>query len=219
MDIQEFKRNYYLFDPKKYGRIFVFVDFANVHWWAKEFWPEENKEYFKVDIDIEKLAEVCNWIKPKKRFFYYGHFKEYPDLGDNNPLNIKYRKSIYRIDKARKCGFKTRTKDIKEIKNFAADGKFLGKINKCNFDIEICMDMLMKIDKYDTVFFWSGDSDFYFLLRYLRSKGKKVIVICARSFSSNELESSDTSNLFIPADPLKDFLEYKKNTPGKSREE
>jgi len=209
MDLREFKRDYYLFDPKEYGKIFVFVDFSNVRHWAKDFWPEENKEYFKKEIDIRKIAEVCNWINPERKFFYYGHYKmDYPEaeLGVNDPRNLKYRQSIYRIDKAKKAGFTPRTKDIKEIDDFDYEGKFLGKIRKCNFDIEIAMDILLKINKYDTVFLWSGDSDFDRLLQYLKSKGKKSITICARRFASDELRIN--SNLFILADSLKDYLEY-----------
>ncbi len=217
MDLQDFKRNYYLFNPTDYNRIFVFVDFSNVRHWAKSFWPEENKKYFQREIDIKKIANICDWIKPEKKFFYYGHYKKYPKLPPEHPFNIKYRQSIYRIDKARKAGFIPRTKDIKEIDNFDDDGKFLGKLNKCDFDIEIAMDMLLKIDKYDAVLLWSGDSDFHFLLNYLKSKGKKIITICARDFASDELRTS--SNLFLPADPLKNLLEYvseNKSTPGEA---
>jgi len=214
MDLVEFNRNYYLFNPKEYGRIFVFVDFSNVRHWAQSFWPADNKEYFKREIDIEKIAEICNWINPIKKYFYYGHYKEYLELPSFHELNIKYRQSIYRIDKARKAGFTPRTKDIKEIDNFSFDGKFLGKINKCNFDIEIAMDIILKINKYDTIFLWSGDSDFDILFKYLESKKKKIITICARAFASDEIRES--SSLFIPADPLKNCLEYtppNKNTP------
>ncbi len=108
------------------------------------------------------------------------------------------------IPKARKCGFIARTKEVKEINNFDVEGRFVGKISKCNFDIEIAMDMLQKVEKYDTIFFWSGDSDFDVVLRYLQSKKKKVVTICARDFLSRVLEES--SNLVLVADPLKDQL-------------
>ena len=68
------------------------------------------------------------------------------------------------------------------------------------------MDMLLKLEKYDSVFLWSGDSDFHYLLQHLKSKKKKIVTICAREFASDELQKN--SDLFIPADPLKDFLEY-----------
>lgn len=220
MDFRELKQSYYLFNPSQFGRIYVFVDFGNVRHWAKSFWPDENKKYLKREIDIAKLADVIDLINPAKMFFYYGHYKAHPDLPPENHLNIKFRQSIYRIDKAQKSGFTTRTKDIKEIDDYDEEGKFLGRKNKCNFDVEITMDMLKKIEKYDTAFVWSGDSDFHSLLSYLKSKHKKVVVMCARSFASDELRSSNNSDLFILADPLKDLLEYvsEKNTPDVSRE-
>ena len=209
---QDFKKqylqNYYLFDPASYGRVYAFVDFANVRKWAKSFWLKENQKYLVREIDISKVGEVIDFISPAKKFFYYGHYREYIDLDSNHPLNIKHRKSIYRISRARDARFTVRSKAVKEISDFDEFGAYQGKINKCNFDIEIAMDMLQKIDKYDTVFLWSGDSDFHILLQYLKSKNKKVITICVRDFVSEELHKH--SDLYIPADPLADYLEYMK---------
>lgn len=36
MNVDEFKANYYLFDPSEYGVIYSFVDFGNVRPWAAE---------------------------------------------------------------------------------------------------------------------------------------------------------------------------------------
>ena len=213
MDQAEFKdkvfRDFYLFDPTTYGRIFAFVDFANVRKWAVDFWPLENKQYLVREIDIEKLANVIEHVKPVKKFFYYGHYGSQPELDSDHHLNVKYRQSIFRIDKAKKAGFRARTKEIKEIRTFDEDGKFVAKISKCNFDVEMTMDMLQKINKYDSVFLWSGDSDFHLLLQYLKSKGKKIVTICARNHVSAELNKY--SDLFIPADPFKEYLEFIKS--------
>ncbi len=212
MDITTFKSKYYLFDPKDFGNIFIFIDFGNVRPWAKDFWPEENKFRFCKEIDIAKLADVCNWVNPKKRLFYYGHFLKRLDLPEENRENIKSRNSIFRIDKAKKFGFQVKTKEIKMIPRYDEEGKFIGKTPKCNFDVEITMDMLIKIRKYDTVMLFSGDSDFGGLLSYLKEKGKKIIVICTRNRMSKELEV--VADKFIPAETLKDFLYYtKNNTP------
>lgn len=212
MDLQGFKGKYYFFDPNEYRSIFVFVDFGNVRHWAKELWPEENKYRLCVEIDIEKLAKVCEWVKPKKKFFYYGYFSERNDLPKNHQLNIKHRKSIYRINKAEKCGFRKRTKEIKLVPHYDEDGKFLGKFPKCNFDVEITMDTMMKIEKYETIMLFSGDSDFKGLLSYLKDKGKKIVVVCTRNRMSDELEG--VADKFIPAETLSSFLRYEiKNTP------
>lgn len=60
MNLDNFKRDYYLFNPKDFGRIFIFVDFSNVRPWAKNFWSEENKYRISVEIGIEKLASIYN---------------------------------------------------------------------------------------------------------------------------------------------------------------
>ena len=211
MDIESFKGNYYLFNPDDFGNIYIFVDFGNVRPWAKDFWPEENKKLYNNEIDITKLADVCSWVKPKKKFFYYGHFKSRPDLPKEHPENIKSRNSIFRLDKARRCGFLVKTKEIKMIPHHDEDGVFIRKAPKCNFDVEITMDLLTKINKYDTVVLFSGDSDFSGLLNYLKNRDKKIVVVCSRARMSRELQ--EVANKFIPAESLKEFLLYIKNTP------
>ncbi len=214
MDLNGLGANYYLFDPTNFGRIYIFVDFGNVRPWAKDLWPEENKFTLTNEIDIKKLANVCEWVSPKRKFFYYGFYAERPDFDKYHLLNIKHRKSIFRIDKANKSGFTTVQKEIKMVPHYNEDGKFAGKFPKCNFDVELTMDMLLKIDKYDTVVLFSGDSDFGGVLSYLKNKGKKIIVACIRNCISSELH--DVSDMIIPIEPLKDLLlfERKTNTPS-----
>lgn len=212
MDISSFRGNYYLFNSKDFGSIFVFVDFGNVRPWARDFWPEENRFRLCKEIDIAKLADVCNWVSPKKKLFYYGHFASRLDLSKEHRENIKSRSSIFRIDKAKRAGFQVKTKEIKMIPHYDDEGKFIGKTPKCNFDVEMTMDMLTKIHKYDTVVLFSGDSDFGGLLSYLKEKGKKIIVVCSRKRMSKELDA--VADKFIPAETLKSFLHYpKNNTP------
>jgi uncharacterized protein (TIGR00288 family) len=104
------------------------------------------------------------------------------------------------------------SKEIKMIPHYDESGKFLGKTPKCNFDVEIALDAMKKIEQYDTVMLFSGDSDFGKLLGYLKSKGKKVIVVSTRSRMSIELER--VADKFIPAETTKDMLRYdgKNNT-------
>ena len=191
----------YLFDPHGYERIYVFVDFANVRQWAKNFWPTDRK-----DIDIHKLSQVINSIYPAAKFFYYGHYKHEGFLPENDPFNVKHRQSTARLNKAVESGFTVRTKEIKMIFDYDENGIRDGQFYKCNFDIEMAMDMLNHIDDYDTAFVWSGDSDFKQLLEYLKSKRKKVITICSKGVASEEIR--EVSDLFIQADRLKEHLSY-----------
>ena len=73
MDLLDLKTQYYFFDPGEFGRVFVFIDFGNVRPWAKDLWPIENKFKFSVEVDIAKLSEICSWVNPIKKFFYYCH--------------------------------------------------------------------------------------------------------------------------------------------------
>jgi uncharacterized LabA/DUF88 family protein len=207
MDLIGLKTNSYLFDPKEFGRIFIFVDFSNVRPWAKDFWPEENKFKICQEIGIKELAELCDLIKPEKKFFYYGHFPKDEGLSENDPKNERYRSSVFRIDKARKSGFTPRSKEVKMIPTYDETGTYLGKHPKCNFDVEIALDVITKIDKYDTIVLFSGDSDFGKLLGYLKSKGKRVVVVSTRNRMSTELET--VADKFIPAEKLKNLLLYR----------
>jgi uncharacterized LabA/DUF88 family protein len=212
VNLEEFKANYYLFDPEPFGRIFSFVDFGNVRPWAKELWPEENKFRFSTEIDIGKIKDVCSWVRSAESFFYYGYFPRDGRL-PKEEKDSRHDNSIFRIDKARKSGFRVVTKEIKMVPHYDDMGKFVGKFPKCNFDVEITMDLITKVSEYDTIMLFSGDSDFGGLLKYLKSLGKKVIVVCTRNRMSTELE--EVANKFIPAETLASFLKYerKNNTP------
>ncbi|MFH1582724.1 MAG: NYN domain-containing protein [Candidatus Falkowbacteria bacterium] len=214
MNLEELKAQYYFFEKGAFGTIYVLIDFGNVRPWAKDFWPEENRFRYCVEIDIEKLADVCSWVNPKKKIFYYGYFAKRDDLPENHEYNIKHKTSIFRIDKARKSGFEIRSKEVKMIPRYNEEGKYLGKIPKCNFDVEITKDAITKMEKYNTIMLFSGDSDFGDLLSYLKEKGKKIIVVCTRNRMSVELEK--VADKFIPAETLKNFLRYENTPPVKA---
>lgn len=205
MDLQTLRRDTLLFNPKEFGSIFAFVDFSNVRFWAKSFWPNENRERLIREIDIEKVARAIDWIGATEKFFYYGHYRARRNLPAEHPFHLQHRNSIFRLDKAKKAGFKVLTKPIKIIETYDDAGQQIGQIQKCNFDVEIAMAMLEQAPKYDSVFLWSGDSDFGPLLAHLKRRGKKIVTICARGFASSEIKN--VSTLFIPADRLRAQLE------------
>jgi uncharacterized LabA/DUF88 family protein len=204
MNIKDLKGQYYFFKKSDYGRVYVFVDFGNVRPWAKELWPEENKERIVKEIDIAKLAEVINWILPVKKIFYYGRFVQNISKPNDHIENKKFRDSIYRLEKARKCGFIVVDKEIKMIPHYDNYGKFVNTIPKCNFDVEITMDMITKVENYDTAVLFSGDSDFSGLLEYLKNRSKKVIVVSTRKRMSKELQK--VADVYVPAETLAKFL-------------
>jgi len=56
-------------------------------------------------------------------------------------------------------------------------------------DVEITIDALHNIDKYNIVVLFSGDSDFLALVSYLRRAGKKVSIFSSKNNISEELRT------------------------------
>jgi len=92
------------------------------------------------------------------------------------------------------------------------DGLFV-RIPKCNFDVEISVDSIRKINSYDTLVLFSGDADFVALARYLRKNGKKVILIKGGNITSKLRENTD---LIVNAQKIKRYITRvsKKQKPG-----
>ncbi len=58
---------------------------------------------------------------------------------------------------------------------------------KCNFDVEIAMDMIDDAEKITALMLFSGDSDMLEPLERLKVKGKKIFVIGVRNMVAEEL--------------------------------
>lgn len=198
---------------EKFGRIFSIIDFGNVDYWYEYDDNDENglklPEGEKLIVSIEKLYNFC-FIFSCYSKFYYG-------------LDHRSDKSIHLIALARKFFGKTNavTKHIQYIKhylndlevqnntrsiNYDMDGKYV-YIKKCNFDVEICIDAIRLIDKYDTFCLFSSDADFVSLFRYLKSRNKNVILIKG-GHTLGELKRQ--ADLVISAQDIKGELVIKK---------
>lgn len=180
MNLQEFKLKTFGIEKEQFGRIFSFVDFGNVNYWYEKDrrdWGENIlEENQKLIVDIPKLAQFLNLFSEQKRF-YYGWHK-------------RMKRSWHIVIWAEKNGFIKITKPIQFIKHYLeeieldssggkfvkkdADGKFI-EIPKSNFDVEISVDAIRLINKYDTFCLLSGDSDFARLAEFLKKQGKKLL--------------------------------------------
>lgn len=159
-----------------FGSILSFIDFANVNYWLEEDQNDaENNillENEKLVIDILKLKEFAELFSIDTRF-YYGH----------DPANPK---SLGFLMATRKIFGKSRvfTKPIQKVRHYLTEretllntrtlehdtgGDFI-KIPKCNFDVEICVDSIKLLEKYDTFCLFSSDADFVHLAIFLKSK-------------------------------------------------
>ncbi|MEA3369294.1 MAG: NYN domain-containing protein [Candidatus Ratteibacteria bacterium] len=61
---------------------------------------------------------------------------------------------------------------------------------KCNFDVEMALDVLDATDRISGIFLFSGDSDLHEPLERLKLKGKNIYVFGVRGQVARELWSS-----------------------------
>lgn len=169
MDLSAFKNK---FVKEKYGiiddfgQILTLVDFGNVNYWFEhdekgidgELLPKDDK----LVVSMEKLYNFSSIFSSKVKF-YYG-------------LDHRRPKSIFLIKLARSLFGKSNavTKNIQLIKHYLEKSEVASNtramnydqkgvyvfIPKCNFDVEICIDAIRLIDKYDTLCLFSSDADF-----------------------------------------------------------
>lgn len=91
------------------------------------------------------------------------------------------------------------------VERFLRYEKGLLKPMHTDWDVGITIDALDRIDSYDTFALISGDGDFGLLLDYLKTRGKKTIVLAFKKSTSrllynsaDELHIFDKNIVFIP---------------------
>ena len=187
MDLQEFKNTEIKkklgIDDKKFGKIFAFIDFSNVNkWYADDIRDWEDNilaKSSKLTIDIEKLFSFTKVFSSQARF-YYG----YDPQNENSSKFLGKTKFVF-------GGNLVFTKPIQQIRHYLQesekvlntrqirhdnDGDFI-YLPKCNFDVEICVDAIRLMNKYDTFCLFSSDADFVSLMKYLKNNRKKIILV------------------------------------------
>jgi uncharacterized LabA/DUF88 family protein len=219
MNLQELKchniKKNFQIDNNKFGKIFVFIDFANVNNWFKDDVRDWDNNILssdkKLSIDIEKMYEFVRCFSDHIRF-YYGHD---PD----NEKSLKFLvKTNYIFGKR-----KVLTKPIQKIKHYLEDGdsttRKIEKDNsgnytrlpKCNLDVEICVDAIRLMSGYDTFCIFSSDADFISLIRFLRKNRKKVILFKGGYVQYFLKENSD---LVVSAQDIKKDICFIKQKSG-----
>lgn len=168
------------------GKILVIIDAANLESSVKSlgWW-----------IDYIKLRNLFNDNKLIKIRNYCVHH------GTNNQDNF--------FAFLKKSGFMLITKPLKIIKMEDIEK---GDLRKANFDVEIAVDVMEIIDKFDTLVLFSGDSDFNYLIKKLRAKNKRVVVISTKYHISRELVAS--SNKYIDLKKLRGWIERNNKSPS-----
>lgn len=86
-----------------------------------------------------------------------------------------------------------------KFRDMNKNGELFIEDRKCNFDVEIGLDMLLDYEKNkaETFALWSGDSDFADPLEKLLKVGKKVVLFATARRVSTELSALRDKGMFI----------------------
>jgi hypothetical protein len=200
-----------------FGKVHAFIDFGNVNYWfAADRQASDGtslKDDERLEVDIAALHTFVDCFAEDARF-YYGH-----DAG--NPGSLGF----IRVARDAFGKHRVHTKQIQKIRHYLGEneaalntretysdvsGTFI-LIPKCNFDVEIAVDAIRQAGNYDTFCLLSSDADFVHLARYLKSKGKKVLLIKG-GYIVHQLKT--IADLVISAQDIKKFITVIKQKPG-----
>ena len=163
------------------GRTAVFIDAANIELSAKDL---------KFRIDYQKLKE---FLERQGEIVYLGFYTvRFETKSHDNFLTV-----------LKKLGYKLVTKPVKIIKK----EKNQSHVRKANFDVEIAVEAMKRVNQYKSLVLFSGDSDFDYLLKELKKHGKKIFVVSLKHHIAKELIRS--ADYYFDLKKIKAVIERK----------
>jgi len=213
----------------------VYIDFGNVvHWQDRLGWH----------ICLKRLKQLLDSFDTIKNInFYYGTLEDNQESEEMSKSIKKYRYNLITkwVKKIKKSidttsieisspsllkGFirkilldKLKVETIEmlnnELKDLNKKGILFLEDQKCNFDVELGMDILTNDKEGDINNFilWSGDSDFAFPIQELLKHGKKVVIFSTSRKSSTEL--AETKAQIFDIRKIKTFICWKREMTEK----
>lgn len=184
----------------------VFIDASNYHYGLQKLGWKIDYEKFKTwlykNYSIIELYYYAG-IHSKKSFL-----DTHPQHKDSSRETIQLVLDEYIrgknkfFKKLRYLGYKVYSKPISSVYDETKGGYVL----KCNCDVELTMDVLFRTKDYEQIILCSGDGDFVRLVKFLKSIGKRVIVMGVSKRISYLLKKH--CNELITLNSLRNEIEY-----------
>lgn len=211
----------------------VYIDYANVRPWSTKL---------QWHIDLKRLKQFLDSFGMITAINFYNGYLNGDAQSEKEIKDIEDRKYIVRTKPVKILHFPIDVSSIpkdstalldqfirrallrkyevgtieylnERFRDMNKKGEFYIEDRKCNFDVEIGVDMLLDNEKNEaeTFVLWSGDSDFADPLEKLLKQGKRVVLFGTAGRISSELNALRKSGLEIfDVFHLKEFICWKK---------
>lgn len=204
------------------GSVNIYIDYANVRPWSEKLqWhiePRRLKQFLQSFDGIRSIkfyqGELIGDPRSQKEIKHLQSFDGRRFLLRTKPVKImKFSVDATSIDAQSPILLRRfirasflRKMDIETIEFLNAklcqmnkNGVYELEDRKCNFDVELGVDMRVDHlkDGIETFVLWSGDSDFVDPIRQLLADGKKVFLFATARRVASEFDTLQKEGLFI----------------------
>lgn len=216
----------------------IYIDYANVRPWSVKLgWH----------IDLKRLKQFLDSFDTIEAIHFYNGYLAGNERSENEKTEAENCKYILRTKPVKIMDFSINASSIlpdstvlldqfirrallkkyeistieylnERFKDMNKKGEFFIKDMKCNFDVEIGVDMLLDCERNSAEVFvlWSGDSDFADPIEKLMSAGKKVFLFATARKVSKELSALIPKGLMVfDVQKIRDFICWKKELERK----
>jgi len=223
-----------IFDEKTH----IYIDYANVRPWSEKLgWH----------IDLKRLKQFLDSFSTIEAINFYNGYLEGNKRSERERIETENCKYILRTKPVKIMNFSINASSILPdstvlldqfvrrallekyeigtieylnecFKDMNKKGEYFIEDMKCNFDVEIGVDMLLDCERnsVESYILWSGDSDFVDPVRKLISAGKKVILFATARKVSKELSALVAKGLMIfDIQKIRDFICWRRELERK----
>ncbi|MCX6785726.1 MAG: NYN domain-containing protein [Candidatus Komeilibacteria bacterium] len=181
----------------KQDRTIVIVDYGNVEKWKRSL------NWFIGVKELGQLVKSFSQGKKELRRFYYGS-----DYGKKESSKTLVEFSRVILEKAEMNRFEVVTKKVKYIHDRLSESGFA---KKCDFDVEMTVDLIKFRKFYDNIILFSGDGDLMYAIKYLHDEyAKNCLVFGVRGHLGREVFDAQRNGFVTDIVFTEDF-EYRLN--------
>ena len=185
-----------IFDFSKETELIAYLDLSNVfHWQTTLKWRFSIYSVIEQLLAMKQMKEVriyygVNERQKEKSENFHRRLRQAGAIVVSKPM--KWIKKEIRKDLFVKPATLSRFDDnahskLDELVRYLEERGFQIEEPKCNFDVEMSLDMLDMVDKVSGIMLFSGDSDLIEPLKRIKLKGKSVYLFGVRGQVAREL--------------------------------